>query len=112
MAYTTGQTWGALRKAWKAYRIAKVQNSSTDMRKYAERIRSLQAELGVTRAKLGIKGNKCETKNVHLKSPIVALSNNEHNGRQRKGKVVSIEYDGQVLIEEIGSFPAVPCVAL
>jgi hypothetical protein len=51
MAYTTGQTWGALRKAWKAYRIAKVQNSSTDMRKYAERIRSLQAELGVTQAK-------------------------------------------------------------
>jgi len=24
--YTTGQTWGALRKAWKAYKIAKVQN--------------------------------------------------------------------------------------
>jgi len=50
MAYTTGQTWGALRKSWKAYRIAKVQNSSTDMRKYAERIRSLQAELGVSQA--------------------------------------------------------------
>ena len=50
MAYTTGQTWGALRKAWKAYRIAKVQNSSTDMMKYAERIRSLQAELGVSQA--------------------------------------------------------------
>ena len=50
MAYTTGQTWGALRKAWKAYRIAKVQNSNTDMRKYAERIRSLQAELGVSQA--------------------------------------------------------------
>lgn len=51
MAYTTGQTWGALRKTWKAYRIAKVQNNSTDMRKYAERIRSLQAELGVSQAK-------------------------------------------------------------
>ncbi len=50
MAYTTGQTWGALRKAWKAYRIAKVQNSGIDMRKYAERIRSLQAELGVSQA--------------------------------------------------------------
>ncbi len=50
MAYTTGQTWGALRKAWKAYRIAKVQNSNTDMKKYAERIRSLQAELGVSQA--------------------------------------------------------------
>jgi hypothetical protein len=50
MAYTTGQTWGALRKAWKAYRIAKVQNSNTDMVKYATRIRSLQAELGVSQA--------------------------------------------------------------
>ncbi len=50
MAYTTGQTWGALRKTWKAYRIAKVQNNSTDMRKYAERIRALQAELGVSQA--------------------------------------------------------------
>ncbi|MHB8568122.1 MAG: hypothetical protein ACYC7D_11940 [Nitrososphaerales archaeon] len=50
MAYTTGQTWGALRKAWKAYRIAKVQNSSIDMRKYAERIRTLQGELGVSQA--------------------------------------------------------------
>jgi hypothetical protein len=51
MAYTTGQTWGALRKTWKAYRIAKVQNNNADMRKYAERIRSLQAELGVSQAK-------------------------------------------------------------
>jgi hypothetical protein len=50
MAYTTGQTWGALRKTWKAYRIAKVQNNSVDMKKYAERIRSLQAELGVSQA--------------------------------------------------------------
>ncbi|MCL5068208.1 MAG: hypothetical protein M1368_07640 [Thaumarchaeota archaeon] len=50
MAYTTGQTWGALRKTWKAYRIAKVQNNNGDMRKYAERIRSLQAELGVAQA--------------------------------------------------------------
>lgn len=50
MAYTIGQTWGALRKTWKAYRIAKVQNNSIDMRKYAERIRSLQAELGVAQA--------------------------------------------------------------
>jgi hypothetical protein len=51
MAYTTGQTWGALRKTWKAYRIAKVQNNPGDMKKYAERIRSLQAELGVAQAK-------------------------------------------------------------
>ncbi|MDG6922674.1 MAG: hypothetical protein JRN67_05195 [Nitrososphaerota archaeon] len=48
--YTNGQTWGALRKTWKAYRIAKTQNNKVDMKKYAERIRSLQDELGVAKA--------------------------------------------------------------
>jgi hypothetical protein len=46
--YTVGQTWGAIRKAWKAYRISKVQNNRTDMLLYAKRIRSLQVQLGVT----------------------------------------------------------------
>ena len=27
--FTVGQSWGALRKAWKGYRIAKVQNDDT-----------------------------------------------------------------------------------
>ncbi len=48
--YSTGQTWGALRKAWKAYRIAKVQNDNSRMREYATRIRTLQGELGVVKA--------------------------------------------------------------
>jgi len=46
-SYTTGQTWGALRKAWKAYKIAKVQNDSAKMKEYASRIRNLQTQLGV-----------------------------------------------------------------
>jgi hypothetical protein len=45
--YTTGQTWGALRKAWKAYKIAKVQNDAMRMKEYANRIRTLQTQLGV-----------------------------------------------------------------
>ena len=45
--YTTGQTWGALRKAWKAYKIAKVQNDAARLKEYSERIRTLQAQLGV-----------------------------------------------------------------
>jgi len=45
--YTAGQTWGALRKAWKAYKIAKVQNDAARMREYASRIRNLQTQLGV-----------------------------------------------------------------
>jgi hypothetical protein len=49
--YSTGQTWGALRKAWKAYRIAKVQNDREKMLEYAKRIRKLQEELGVEKAK-------------------------------------------------------------
>ncbi|MBC7091031.1 MAG: hypothetical protein QXL89_02565 [Nitrososphaeria archaeon] len=49
--YTTGQTWGALKKAWKAYKIAKVQNDREKMLEYAKRIRTLQEELGVEKAK-------------------------------------------------------------
>ncbi|MGQ9468800.1 MAG: hypothetical protein ACUVTD_03100 [Nitrososphaerales archaeon] len=49
--YTKGQTWGALKKAWKAYKIAKVQNDKEKMKEYAVRIRTLQEELGVTKAK-------------------------------------------------------------
>ena len=51
MQYTTGQTWGALKKAWRAYRIAKGQRKNEEMLKYAERIRTLQRDLGVTQAK-------------------------------------------------------------
>ena len=48
--YTKGQTWGALKKAWKAYKIAKVQNDKTKMKEYANRIRTLQKELGLKQA--------------------------------------------------------------
>lgn len=49
--YTKGQTWGALKKAWKAYKIAKVQADKAKMKEYAVRIRTLQEELGVSKAK-------------------------------------------------------------
>lgn len=48
--FTKGQTWGALKKAWKGYRIAKVQNDRTKMEEYAKKIRTLQGELGVKQA--------------------------------------------------------------
>ena len=48
--FTTGQTWGALKKAWKAYKIAKVQNDKPQMKEYATRIRTLQNDLGVRQA--------------------------------------------------------------
>jgi len=46
-SFTTGQSWGALRKAWKGYRIAKVQSDDVKMREYATKIRKIQTELGV-----------------------------------------------------------------
>lgn len=46
--FTTGQSWGALRKAWKGYRIAKVQADDVKMREYATKIRKIQTELNVT----------------------------------------------------------------
>jgi hypothetical protein len=48
--FTTGQSWGALRKAWKGYRIAKVQDDNAKMIEYATKIRKIQDELGVSRA--------------------------------------------------------------
>ena len=47
MSYTIGQTWGALRRSWKGYTIAKGKNNKVDMIVYAERIRTLQKELGL-----------------------------------------------------------------
>jgi len=51
VSHTTGQTWAALKKSWKAYKIAKVKDEKENMVEYAKRIRSLQKELGVTQAK-------------------------------------------------------------
>jgi hypothetical protein len=46
--FTVGQSWGALRKAWKGYRIAKVQGDNGKMREYATKIRKIQGELGIS----------------------------------------------------------------
>ncbi|HUI01093.1 MAG TPA: hypothetical protein VLU99_00230 [Nitrososphaerales archaeon] len=51
MSYSTGQTWAALRKTWKAYLIAKAQNDQPAMLKYAERVRTLQKQLGLPLSK-------------------------------------------------------------
>ena len=45
--YTVGESWGALRKAWKGYRIAKVQKDDTKMTEYANKIRKIQGELNI-----------------------------------------------------------------
>ena len=36
--YTTGQTWGALKKAWRGYKIAKVQSDTAKMTEYAKKL--------------------------------------------------------------------------
>lgn len=51
MSYSVGQSWAALKKAWRAYKIAKAHNDQPNMLKYAERIRTLQEELGLATAK-------------------------------------------------------------
>ena len=45
--FTVGQSWGALRKAWKGYRIPKVQKDDTKMTDYATKIRKIQGELNI-----------------------------------------------------------------
>jgi hypothetical protein len=48
--YTAGQTWGALKKAWRGYKIAKVQSDNPRMAEYAKKIRTLQHDLGIKQA--------------------------------------------------------------
>ena len=48
--YQKGQVWGALRKAWMGYRIAKVQGDNARMKEYATRIKTLLGQLGVPQA--------------------------------------------------------------
>ena len=47
MAYSVGQTRAALKKNWKAYKIAIVKNDSVGMLNYVHRIRDLQRELNL-----------------------------------------------------------------
>lgn len=47
-SFSAGQSWGALRKAWKGYRIAKVQGDNGKMTEYASKIRKIQGELGIS----------------------------------------------------------------
>ncbi len=50
MLHTKGQTWAALKKCWRAYKIAKVKSEKEKLREDANRIRSLQRELGLPQA--------------------------------------------------------------
>lgn len=50
VVHTKGQTWAALKKSWRAYKIAKVKVEKENMVEYAKRIRSLQLELGLPQA--------------------------------------------------------------
>lgn len=45
-----GKTWGALRKAWKGYRIAKVQQDEKRMKEWALKIIELQKALDIPTA--------------------------------------------------------------
>ena len=49
--HTAGQTWGALRKAWRGYRIAKAKGEKAQLLEYATRIRTLQEQLGVEKSR-------------------------------------------------------------
>jgi hypothetical protein len=49
--YSKGQTWGALKKAWRGYKVAKAQKDKARLKEYAEKIRTLQGQLGVPLAK-------------------------------------------------------------
>jgi hypothetical protein len=45
--YSKEQLWGALRKAWKGYKIAKAENDVEKMKEYAQKVRALQKSLNL-----------------------------------------------------------------
>ncbi len=45
---------GELRKAWTGFRIAKARNDTEKMKQYAERIDSLQAQLGLAKTEFKV----------------------------------------------------------
>lgn len=47
-AFTINETWGALKRCWRGYRIAKKYGDGERMKLYAKRIRKLQFELGIS----------------------------------------------------------------
>jgi len=52
MFFSVGQTWAALKKAWRAYKIAKAQADTPGLLKHAESTRTLLGELGLPQAHL------------------------------------------------------------
>lgn len=55
-----GESWGALRKCWKGYKLAKWNDDITLMKEYATRIQTIQTQLGIPTASfpnLGIIGD-------------------------------------------------------
>ncbi len=51
LSYNKGRTWNALKKAWKAYKIAKSRKDRQNMKKYEDVIKALQRELGLEESK-------------------------------------------------------------
>jgi hypothetical protein len=65
--FTINESWGALKRCWRGYRIAKQNGDYERLVLYAKRIRKLQFELGIGIAEfldIGIIGDAAE--NVEL----------------------------------------------
>lgn len=46
-----GKLWGAMKRAWKGYKIARAQKNKKDMRKYGDAIVEIRKKLGLKREK-------------------------------------------------------------
>ena len=63
-AFTINESWGALKRCWRGYRIAKKDGDGKLMILYAKRIRKLQFELGIAISEfpdLGLFGTDAES---------------------------------------------------
>lgn len=51
MKYSRGQSWAALKKSWRGYKIAHANKDKAKMEKYATRVQTIQGELKLRKTK-------------------------------------------------------------
>jgi hypothetical protein len=109
-----GQSWGALKKAWKGYKLAKYGGDEKLMREYAKRIQTIEKQIGIPTASfpnLGMIGDlfflynkdkerELRTKYMHDKIVCDKYGVSDIQELVDKGKAVAIDYTDRKDLEE------------
>ncbi len=108
---TLGQSWGALNKAWLAFKIAHANNDLTQMKDYACIIRKLQLEMGVQVSKFddGII-DEGATANIFTSRQVGDIKSEDQDVISKEAQYSDLDYDdilgeARAAIQSPGSLP-------